>query len=269
MTFLAPLLLLGLPLVPALVGLYLVAQRRRSRYAVRFTNVDLLANLVLRRPAWRRHLPAAIYLGAVALLVIGLARPVMAVAVPREDATVVLAIDVSGSMKATDVAPTRLGAARDAAKSFIDQLPEGIRVGIVAFASRPVTLVTPTTDHAQLNAALDSLEPVDGSDNLAHLVLVPNTEHHPYGDFFIDQDGRVHEDHERRDRRLTFSGISVLHRNLFAGFAAEPLPLVPLLSAAMTKGKVSGEAYDGIWVDIGTPARLRQLNDIVKRRITE
>ncbi|MDH4141553.1 MAG: VWA domain-containing protein [Chloroflexota bacterium] len=163
MTFLAPLLLLGLLLVPALVGLYLVAQRRRSRYAVRFTNVDLLANLVPRRPAWRRHLPAAIYLGAVALLVIGLARPVMAVAVPREDATVVLAIDVSGSMKATDVAPTRLGAARDAAKSFIDQLPEGIRVGIVAFASRPVTLVTPTTDHAQLNAALDSLEPVDGT----------------------------------------------------------------------------------------------------------
>ena len=144
MTFLAPLLLLGLLLVPVLLGLYAWAQRRRSRYAVRFTNLDLLANLAPRRPAWRRHVPPAIYLAAVAALVLGLARPTMVVAVPREDATVLLAIDVSGSMKATDVAPTRLDAAREAARSFIDQLPEGIRVGIVAFASRPVTLVAPT-----------------------------------------------------------------------------------------------------------------------------
>ena len=152
MTFLAPLLLLGLLLVPVLIGLYIVVQRRRSRYAVRFTNLDLLANLAPRRPSWRRHVPTAVYLGAVTLLVLGLARPTMVVAVPREDATVMLAIDVSGSMKATDVAPTRLDAAREAARSFIDQLPEGIRVGIVAFASRPVTLVSPTDDRAELNA---------------------------------------------------------------------------------------------------------------------
>ena len=106
MTFLAPLLLLGLLIVPVLIGLYVVVQRRRSRYAVRFTNLDLLANLAPRRPSWRRHVPTAIYLGAVALLVLGLARPSMVVAVPREDATVLLAIDVSGSMKATDVQPT-------------------------------------------------------------------------------------------------------------------------------------------------------------------
>ena len=114
-----------------------------------------------------------------------------------------------------------------------------------------------------------SLQPIDGEDCLAHLVLVPNTEHHPYGDFYIDDNGRVHEDHEASDRRLTFSGISVLHRNLFNGYAAEPLPLVPLLSKAMASNKVSGEAYDGVWMDIGTPERLQQLNDIVKRRITE
>ena len=163
MTFLAPLLLLGLLLVPILLGLYAWAQRRRSRYAVRFTNLDLLANLAPRRPAWRRHVPPAIYLAAVAALVIGLARPSMVVAVPREDATVLLAIDVSGSMKATDVAPTRLDAAREAAQSFIDQLPEGIRVGIVAFASRPVTLVAPTADRGQLDAALDGLRALDGT----------------------------------------------------------------------------------------------------------
>ncbi len=163
MTFLAPLLLLGLLLVPILLGLYAWAQRRRSRYAVRFTNLDLLANLAPRRPAWRRHVPPVIYLAAVAALVLGLARPTIVVAVPREDATVLLAIDVSGSMKATDVAPTRLDAAREAAQSFIDQLPEGIRVGIVAFASRPVTLVSPTTDRGALDAALDGLQALDGT----------------------------------------------------------------------------------------------------------
>jgi Ca-activated chloride channel family protein len=163
MTFLTPLLLLGLLLVPVLLALYVVVQRRRSRYAVRFTNLDLLANLAPRRPSWRRHVPAAIYLGAVSLLVLGLARPTMVVAVPRQDATVLLAIDVSGSMKATDVAPSRLDAARAAAHSFIDQLPKDIRVGIVAFASRPVTLVSPTTDRGQLDSALDSLKALDGT----------------------------------------------------------------------------------------------------------
>jgi Ca-activated chloride channel family protein len=163
MTFLAPLLLLGLLLVPVLLGLYVWAQRRRSRYAVRFTNLDLLANLAPRRPAWRRHVPPAFYLAAVAALVLGLARPTMVVAVPREDASVLLAMDVSGSMKATDVTPTRLDAAREAARAFIDQLPAGIRVGIVAFASRPVTLVAPTDDRAQLDDALDGLRALDGT----------------------------------------------------------------------------------------------------------
>jgi Ca-activated chloride channel family protein len=163
MNFLAPILLAGLLLVPALLGLYLWAQRRRTRYAVRFTNLDLLANLAPRRPAWRRHVPPAIYLAAVAALVLGLARPTMVVATPREDATVLLTIDVSGSMQATDVSPTRLDAARSAAQSFIDQLPAGIRVGIVSFASRPVTLVSPTIDRGALKTALDSLSARDGT----------------------------------------------------------------------------------------------------------
>ena len=163
MNFLAPLLLIGLLLLPLLLGAYVWAQRRRTRYAVRFTNLDLLANLAPRRPAWRRHVPPALYLAAVAALVLGLARPTMVVATPREDATVLLTIDVSGSMKATDVSPTRLDAARAAALSFIGQLPEGIRVGVVAFASRPQTLVEPTADHADAAAAIERLTAQDGT----------------------------------------------------------------------------------------------------------
>ncbi len=144
MTFLAPLLLLGLLLVPVLAVLYLVVQRRRTRYAVRFTNLDLLANLAPRRPAWRRHVPTALYLAAVAALAFSMARPTMVMAVPRDDATVILAVDVSGSMKATDVSPTRLDAAKAAATSFIAQLPPEIRVGVVSFSTTPTTVIAPT-----------------------------------------------------------------------------------------------------------------------------
>jgi Ca-activated chloride channel family protein len=163
MNFLAPQMLLGLLLVPIAIGFYLWAQRRRSRYAVRFTNLALLSNLAPRRPSWRRHLPPVLYLGAIAALLIGLARPTMVVKVPREDATVLLAMDVSGSMRATDVSPTRLDAARASALSFIDQLPPNVRVGIVAFASEPVTLVSPTTDRTQLKTAIDGLTARDGT----------------------------------------------------------------------------------------------------------
>ena len=163
MNFLAPAMLLGLLLIPVAIGFYLWAQRRRSKYAVRFTNLDLLANLTPRRPSWRRHLPPILYLGAIAALLIGLARPTMVIATPREDATVILAMDVSGSMRATDVSPTRLDAAKASALSFIAQLPEGVRVGIVSFASEPVTLVSPTADRTQLKNAIDGLTARDGT----------------------------------------------------------------------------------------------------------
>jgi Ca-activated chloride channel homolog len=163
MTFLAPILLIGLILVPILAGLYVLVQRRRSRYAVRFTNLDLLANLAPRRPAWRRHVPAALYLGAVGALVFALARPTMVLAVPREDATVVMAIDISGSMRATDVSPTRLAAAQAAAQSFLDQLPPEIRVAIVSFSSETHSLLPPTTDRESAKSAIASLRPENGT----------------------------------------------------------------------------------------------------------
>ena len=152
MTFASPELLLGLLLVPIALALYLLVQRRRARYVVRFTNVDLLTNLVPRAPRWRRHVPTALYLAAVAALAIALARPSAVLNVPREEATVMLAMDVSRSMLATDVDPDRLTAAQAAAETFVDQLPAGFRVGLVAFSTDARLVVAPTTDRGQVHA---------------------------------------------------------------------------------------------------------------------
>jgi Ca-activated chloride channel family protein len=163
MTFADPILLLGLLLVPTALVVYRIVQRRRSRYAVRFTNVDLLGNLVPRTPAWRRHVPPAIYVVAMAALVLALARPSMAVQIPREEATIILTIDVSGSMMATDVAPTRLAAAKQAANDFVDQLPAGVKVGLVAFSTAPRTVVAPTTDRTAVHEGIANLQARGGT----------------------------------------------------------------------------------------------------------
>jgi len=159
LTFDWPAALLGLLIVPLAVAAYLLVQKRRSRYAVRFTNLDLLANVVERTPGWRRHLPAALYLAALAALVVALARPQVTTAVPNEEGTILLVTDVSGSMNARDVAPTRLAAAQDAAEALIDQLPEDFRVGLVTFSSGAQTLVPPTTDHGSVREAIRALYP--------------------------------------------------------------------------------------------------------------
>ena len=114
-----------------------------------------------------------------------------------------------------------------------------------------------------------SLQAVDGKDRLAHLVLVDNTDHNPYGDFYIDDAGRVHEDHSARDQKLTFSGIYVLHKNLFTGLPIESISVVPLLQAAMTENRVSGEIHLGLWMDIGTPARLQEVNALAREEVGE
>ena len=157
MTFASPLFLTALLLVPVALAVYLLVQRRRSRYAVRFTNVDLLANIVPRSPRWRRHVPPALYLVAIAALGIALARPSMTVDVPRDEATVILTMDVSGSMMATDVSPSRLDAAKAAATTFVDQLPAGFRVGLVAFSTDARIVLAPTGDRAQVHDAIANL----------------------------------------------------------------------------------------------------------------
>jgi Ca-activated chloride channel family protein len=152
-----PGLLWTLVLVPVALAAYLFAQRRRSRYTVRFTNLDLLANVVSAKPGWRRHVPPAFYLLALAALLVSLARPQALALVPKEQATIVLVMDVSGSMNATDVRPTRLVSSQRAATTFIEQLPEKFRVGIVSFASTAQTLTRPTTDRAAVYEAIATL----------------------------------------------------------------------------------------------------------------
>lgn len=164
MTFLWPLALVGLLLVPLALAGYLVLQRRRGKYALRFTNLELLGAVVDRSPrAWRRHLPAALILLALALLLASLARPQAVIAVPKEQATVVLTIDVSGSMAADDVEPTRMEAARAAAKDFLDEIPDGFRVGIVAFSSTPYVALAPTDDRDAAGRAIDELREFGGT----------------------------------------------------------------------------------------------------------
>jgi Ca-activated chloride channel homolog len=157
MTFEAPGLLALLVIVPVALLAYLLVQRRRARYAVRFTNVDLLADLVPRSPGWRRHVPPALYLLAMTALVIALARPSLVLPVPRDQATVMLALDTSGSMQAKDVSPNRLAAAQQAAGSFVDALPSTVRVGVVAFSSGAHVVVAPTDERKVIHAGIDSL----------------------------------------------------------------------------------------------------------------
>lgn len=135
MSFEWPVALFALLVTPLAILLYLVAQRRRARYAVRFTNLDLLANLVPTSPGWRRHLQPVLFLAALSALLLGLARPQATVMVPREEANVVLVVDTSASMQATDVSPDRLSAARQAVTTFLDRMPDDLRVGLVTFSS--------------------------------------------------------------------------------------------------------------------------------------
>jgi Ca-activated chloride channel family protein len=162
-SFQAPFALLGLLVVPLLVALYLRHERRRRAFAARFGNPALLPNLVDHAPGARRHLPLALLLAALAAMVVGVARPHATVTVPREEATVILAIDISRSMQATDVRPSRLEAARAAAAAFLQKVPSKFRVGVVSFASRAVVALPPTIDRSLVTASLGALRPGTGT----------------------------------------------------------------------------------------------------------
>jgi len=157
MTFLAPMRLWLLLGAGALLVLYVLAQLRRRQYTVRFTNMALLDQVAPKRPGWRRHVPAAAFLLAVTALVLGFAVPARDTRVPKERATIMLAVDTSLSMAANDVSPSRLEAAQTAAKAFVDQLPPRINLGLVTFNGNAAVAVSPTTDREAVKTAIDQV----------------------------------------------------------------------------------------------------------------
>jgi Ca-activated chloride channel family protein len=158
-----PLLLVLLVLVPALAALWIVQDRRRREQAARFSSLALLPNLVGDRPGRRRLIPLALFLLGIAALTTAAARPHANVRVPRKEATILLAVDVSRSMQAQDVAPTRLAAARKAADAFLAKVPAVYKVGVIGIGSRAFVAVPPTIDRGLAHNALESLTPSEGT----------------------------------------------------------------------------------------------------------
>ncbi len=163
MVFQTPWLLPLLILVPLLVGAYVWMLRRRRRYAVRYSSLALIREALPASARWRRHLPFAFFLLGITGLIIAAARPAAEVEVPLSRSTIVLAMDVSRSMCATDVAPNRLTVAQDAALAFIAERDAGTQIGLVAFADFAEIIVPPTTDKEQLRQAIVSFTTAFGT----------------------------------------------------------------------------------------------------------
>lgn len=163
MTFASPYFLVALLIVPILLAFAVWTGRRRSRYAVAFTNLDVLASVAGKQRSWRRWVPVVLFLLALASAATALARPRATLSVPANRATVVLLVDVSGSMRAADVKPTRLGAAQEAMGEFADRVPRGVKIGLVSFSTGPDLLVVPTTDRTLLHEGIDLLSPEAGT----------------------------------------------------------------------------------------------------------
>lgn len=158
MTFFWPFMLWLLALLPVLILLYILVLRRKKRSAVRFANLSLVKAAVGRSIGWRRHVPPALFLVALAVLIVATARPAAVVTLNAARSTVILAMDISGSMGAEDVAPNRLVASQEAAKKFIADQPSSVEIGIVAFASVALLVQSPTTEREPLYAAIDNFE---------------------------------------------------------------------------------------------------------------
>jgi Ca-activated chloride channel family protein len=163
MSFASPLALVLLLVLPVAVWRYVVGEQARNRRASQFASPRMMAAVAPVRPGWRRHLPLALYALALAVLIVAAAKPRATVAVPVENAVIMLVTDVSGSMLAKDVKPTRLVAARSAAQTFVKGVPKGVRVGVMAFNQAPRTLQAPTADRAEVRDALEQLASSGGT----------------------------------------------------------------------------------------------------------
>jgi Ca-activated chloride channel family protein len=159
MTLLWPELLLAYLVVPALAAVYLWTVRRRSRAPVRYPTLDLAARAAAAGRPWRRHVPPALYLVTLSGMIFALARPVVPIPVPDNQAAVMLSIDVSGSMESRDVLPSRIEAAKKAAAEFVRALPRGAKVGLVTFSTHATLVTPPTEDHDRVIASLGTLRP--------------------------------------------------------------------------------------------------------------
>jgi len=163
LAFLAPNRLLILLMIPALILAYIFASLRKNRRGMRFTNTSMLDVVVPKQSQWRRHLAVALSLLSLITLTAAFARPKTQIDVPRERATVVLVIDASQSMQATDVKPTRLDAAKQAAIDFVNKLPEKYNVSVVSMAGASAVLVPPTTAHNTVQNAINSIQLQDST----------------------------------------------------------------------------------------------------------
>jgi len=263
-SFAAPLVLLGLVALPALAALYAREQRRRANAMTAFVATPLLASVAPRRPGWRRHAPYVLLGIGIVALIIAAAGPQRAVQKPIKGATVMLVNDVSASMAATDVTPSRLVAARRAATSFVKRATAAMEVGSIEFARRPVVLQSPTTDHALTRAAVASISPGGGGTamgdalNLA-LTQIRNApkvgQKRPPGSVILISDGAANvgvnpvivagQAKRRHVRIYTISvgtphGVITIHRR--GGEVQAPVPVDPteLAQISQTSG---GHAY--------------------------
>jgi Ca-activated chloride channel family protein len=190
-TFAAPWFLWALLLVPIVLLAALFFERRCARYTVAFTNLDLLARVAAKPRRVRRYLPLALFLLALTSASVALARPHAEVSVPSDRATVVLVVDVSGSMRADDIKPTRLQAAAHAMSVFASKVPKQVRIGLVSFSSDPNILVMPTTDRSQLQEGIDLLQPEGGTAIGDALFVAVQTVRAALGDAPRNKDGKV------------------------------------------------------------------------------
>jgi Ca-activated chloride channel family protein len=157
MLFLWPEMLWFLLIMPLLIVVYILAQRRRQRYALRYASLSLVKEAMGRGPGIRRHIPPALFLIGLMVMIVALARPVAIVTLPTRQATVILTMDVSGSMQADDLKPNRMEAAKAAARAFVERQPPGIRIGVVSFSDNAAIVQAPTDDRMAVNAAINRL----------------------------------------------------------------------------------------------------------------
>lgn len=163
MDFLWPFMLWLLLLVPVLIAAYILAQRRRQRYALRYASLSLVKEALGKGPGFRRHIPPALFLIGLTVMIVALARPVAVVRVPAQEGTIILTIDTSGSMSADDLNPTRMEAAKVAARAFVERQPDSVRIGIVSFSDDAFVVQAPTLDQEAVIAAINRLFPQRGT----------------------------------------------------------------------------------------------------------